>query len=73
MVHDNIYPCLLRSARFVVVPYPKLFLNYVFTQGLFDNNCKIARVNPIHKSMTTFILVFLDQPDSLLLRIQNYF
>ena len=48
--HDNVQLFFLKSARFVVAPYLKLFLNYVFTQGFFPNNCKIARVTPIRKS-----------------------
>ena len=47
---DNIQPFFLKSARLVVTPCLKLFLNYVFTQGLFPNNCKMARVTPIPES-----------------------
>ena len=48
--HDNIQPFFLKTARFVIAPYLNLFLNFVFTEGIFPTNCKIARVVPIHKS-----------------------
>ena len=50
MGHDNIPPFFLNAARFVAARYLKLFCNYLFTQGLFPESCKIARVIPIHKS-----------------------
>jgi len=50
MGHDDIPPFFLETARFVIAPYLTLFLNFVFTQGIFHSKCKIARITPIHKS-----------------------
>jgi len=47
---DNIHPFFLKTARLVIAPYLTLFLNFVFTHGIFPSNCKIARIIPIHKS-----------------------
>ena len=42
--HDNIQSFFIKVARFVVAPYPNLFLNFVFTEDIFPSNCKVARV-----------------------------
>ena len=48
--HDNIQPFFIKVARFVIAPYFNLFLNFVFTEGSFLSNCKVARVVPIYKA-----------------------
>ena len=48
--HDNIQPFFIKVARFVVTPYLNLFLNFVFTEGIFSSNCKVARIVPIYKT-----------------------
>ena len=49
MAHDNIQP-FFKVARFVIAPYLNLFLNFVFTEGIFPSNCKVARVVPVYKT-----------------------
>ena len=34
----------------VIAPCLSLFLNFVFTEGIFFRNCKIARITPNYKS-----------------------
>ena len=49
--HDNIQPLFIKAARFVIAPYLNLVFNYIFTEGSFPSNCKIAiRVAPSTKS-----------------------
>ena len=48
--HDNIQPFFLKAARHVIAPYLSLILNFVFTEGIFPQNRKIARIDPIYKS-----------------------
>ena len=50
MGHDNIQPFFIKVARFVISPYLNLFLNFVFTEGSFPSNCKVARVVPVYKT-----------------------
>ena len=47
--HDNIQPFFIKAARFVVAPYLNLFLNFMFAEGIFPSNCKVARVVPVYK------------------------
>ena len=49
--HDNIQPFFIKIARFVIAPYLNLFLNFVFTEGIFPSNCKVARVVPAKKTV----------------------
>ena len=48
--HDNIQPFFIKVVTFVIAPYLNLFLNFVFTEGIFPSNCKVARVVPIYKT-----------------------
>ena len=50
MEHYNIQPFFLRAARHVIAPYLSLFLHFVFTEGIFSRNCKIARITLFYKS-----------------------
>ena len=50
MGHNNIQPFFLKAARHVIATYLSLLLNFVFTEGIFPRNCKIARITPIYKS-----------------------
>ena len=50
MGHENIQPFFLKAARHVNAPYLSLLLNFVFTEGIFPRNCRIARITPIYKS-----------------------
>ena len=50
MGHDNIQPFFLKAAGHVIAPYLSLLLNFVFTEGIFLRNCKIARITPIYRS-----------------------
>ena len=49
VVHDNIQPFFIQATRFVIAPYLNLFLNFVFREGIFPSNCKVARVVPVYK------------------------
>ena len=48
--HDDIQPFFIKVARFVIASYLNLFLNFVFIEGIFPSNCKVARVVPIYKT-----------------------
>ena len=48
--HDKIQPFFIKVARFVIAPYLNLFLNFVFTEGIFPSNSKVARVVPVYKT-----------------------
>ena len=50
MGHGNIQPFFLKGARHIIAPYLSLFLNFVFTEGIFRRNRKIARITPIYNS-----------------------
>ena len=47
--HGNITSFLLKTSKYVITPYLKFFLLFVFDNGLFSNNCKIARAVSIYK------------------------
>ena len=47
--HDNIQPFFIKVARFVISPYLNLFLNFVFTEGIFPSKCKVARIVPVYQ------------------------
>ena len=48
--HGNIQPFFVKVARFVIAPYLNLFLNFVFTEGIFPSNCKVARIVRVYKT-----------------------
>ena len=48
--HDNIPAYFLKIAKFVIAPYLLIFTNFIFNNGLFPKNCKIAKVAPIYKA-----------------------
>jgi len=48
--HDNIPAFYVKLARYIITPYFKLFLNFVFEHDTFSESCKIARVILIYKS-----------------------
>jgi len=48
--HDNLLSYYLKEARYVIVFYLTLFINFAFTQGIFPDNCKIARFAPVFKT-----------------------
>jgi len=48
--HDNISTYFIFTASFVLVPFLHIFLDYSFKNGIIPNNCKIAKVLPIHKN-----------------------
>ena len=50
MGHDTIQPFFIKVARFVIAPYLNLFLNFVFTEGIFPSNCKVVSVVPVYKT-----------------------
>ena len=48
--HDNISVFFLKAARHKITPFLKIFIDFVFSEGIFSNSCKIARIAPIHKN-----------------------
>ena len=48
--HDKIPASFLKIDRHVNAPYFNLFLQFIFNNGIYSNNCKIARVVPIYKN-----------------------
>ena len=48
--HDNIPAYFLKIAKNKIAPYLLSFINFIFLNGAFLDNCKIARVAPIYKS-----------------------
>ena len=48
--HDKISSFFLKAAKDVITPHLTLFIEYMFTEGIFPRSCKIARTAPILKS-----------------------
>ena len=48
--HDKIPALFLKIGRHVIAAYFKLFLQFIFNNGIYPNNCKIARVVPVYKN-----------------------
>ena len=48
--HDDIPAYFLKVSSTVIVPYLQIFTNFIFNNGLFPNNCKIAKIAPIYKN-----------------------
>ena len=46
--HDNISAFFLTVAPHVLAPYLSYLLDYAFNNGIFPDNCKIAKIIPIH-------------------------
>ena len=47
---DNIPAYFLKVSRYVITPHLKYFKNFIFNNGVFPRNCKIAKVVPIFKN-----------------------
>ena len=47
--HDNIQSFFIKVARFVIAPYLNLFLNFVFTEGIFPTIAKLPGSFPSTK------------------------
>ena len=48
--HDkNISPLFLKTARDIVAPFLQVFINFPFKNGIFPDNCKTAKIFPLHK------------------------
>ena len=50
MGHDNIPAFFLKVAPYVLTPYLSYLLDYAFNNGILPDNCKIAKIIPIHKN-----------------------
>ena len=48
--HDDIPAYFLKVSSTVIAPYLQIFTNFIFNNGLFSNNCKIAKRAPIYKN-----------------------
>ena len=47
--HDDIPAFFLRIASSVIIPYFQVFIEFCVTEGVFPENCTIARTVPIFK------------------------
>ena len=47
--YDNIPAYFLKVAAPIIAPYLCFLIDYAFLNGIFPDNCKIAKVIPIHK------------------------
>ena len=47
--HDTISPLFLKAARDIVAPFPQVFIDFSFKNGIFPDNCKTAKIFPLHK------------------------
>ena len=47
---DNTPAYFLKIAKNEIAPYLIIFLNFIFLNGCFSDNCKIAKVAPIYRS-----------------------
>ena len=48
--HDNIPAFFPKVAPYVLAPYLSYLFDYAFNNGIFSDNCKIAKIIPIHKN-----------------------
>ena len=48
--HDDIPAYFLKVSNSVITPFLQIFTTFMFNNGLFPNNCKIAKVAPIYKT-----------------------
>ena len=48
--HDNISAFFLKAARHEITPFLKILIDFVLSEGIFPDSCKIARIAPIHKN-----------------------
>ena len=47
---DNIPAMFLKVASDVITPFLFVFLDLMFTKGIFQDNCKVAKIIPVYKS-----------------------
>ena len=47
--HDNISPLFLKTARDIVALFLQVFIDFSFKNGIFPDNCKTAKIFPLHK------------------------
>ena len=47
--HDNISPLFLKTARDIVASFLQVFIEFSFKNGIFPDNCKTAKIFPLHK------------------------
>ena len=47
--YDSIPAYFLKVATPIIAPYLCFMIDYAFLNGIFPDNCKIAKVIPIHK------------------------
>ena len=48
--HDNLHPFFLCIASTAITPYLDSFIEYSFINGVFSDNCTIARFVPLFKN-----------------------
>ena len=51
--HDNIPAFFLKAATLTIAPYLITLIDYAFSNGIFPDSCKTAKVIPLHKSGNT--------------------
>ena len=48
--HNNIPAYFFKVSRYVITPHLEYFTNFIFNNGVFPTNCKIAKVVSIFKN-----------------------
>ena len=48
--HDNISAFFLKAAQHEIAPFLKILIDFTFSEGIFPDSCKIARIALIHKN-----------------------
>ena len=65
---DGIPAFYLQSAATVIAPYLQCFVEFSFANGIFPENCAVARVFPLHKEMFPTQITIAPFPYSLVSR-----
>ena len=47
--HDDISAYFLKVASTIIAPYLQCFLKFFFLNGIFPENCSLAKIIPLHK------------------------
>ena len=48
--HDNIPAFFIKVSKFVIAPYLNILIDFAFSNGIFPDSCKTAKVIPLLKS-----------------------
>ena len=48
--HDDIPSLFLKAGSDIILLFLYVFLDFMFTTGIYPDNCKIAKIIPVHKT-----------------------